>query len=81
MIALLQSAWVLSPKIYHPSKTKVLKSTQNKKFEPNALWFTYENLKSCKPHEKQTITIQNARFIDEKLKAQSFMFFILSFVM
>ena len=29
-----------------------LKSTQYKKLTPNALLFTYQNLKSCKPHEK-----------------------------
>ena len=29
-----------------------LKSTQYKKLVPNALRFTYQNLKSCKPHEK-----------------------------
>ena len=28
-----------------------LKSTQYKKLVPNALRFTYQNLKSCKPHE------------------------------
>ena len=29
-----------------------LKETQYKNLAPNALRFTYENLKSCKPHEK-----------------------------
>ena len=29
-----------------------LKSTQYKKLAPNALRFTYQNLKFCKPHEK-----------------------------
>ena len=29
-----------------------IKSTQYKKLVPNALRFTYQNLKSCKPHEK-----------------------------
>ena len=29
-----------------------LKSTQSKKLVPNALWFTDQSLKSCKPHEK-----------------------------
>ena len=30
----------------------VIKSTQYKKLAPNALRFTYQNLKSCKSHEK-----------------------------
>ena len=30
----------------------LLKSTQYKKLAPNALRFTYQNLKSCKPLEK-----------------------------
>ena len=29
-----------------------LQSTQYKKLAPNALQFTYQNLKSCKPYEK-----------------------------
>ena len=31
---------------------KYLKSTRFKMLAPNALRFTYQNLKSCKPHEK-----------------------------
>ena len=30
----------------------LIKSNQNKMLAPNALWFTYQNLKSCKSHEK-----------------------------
>jgi hypothetical protein len=33
-------------------------------------------LKSFKPHEKQNKKLQNARFIGEKLKNQSLMFFV-----
>jgi len=33
-------------------------------------------LESCKPHEKNTKKHQNARFVDEKLKAKSLMFFV-----
>ena len=42
-------------------------STQYKTLAPNALWFTYQNLKSCKPHAKS---------IDEKLKTKGLMFFV-----
>ena len=40
---LLLRIWILSARV---------KSTQYKKLVPNALLFTYQNLKSCKPHEK-----------------------------
>ena len=53
-----------------------VKSTQYKKLAANALRFTYQNLKSCKPYEKQNKKHQNARFIDEKLKTKSLMFFV-----
>ena len=44
--------------------------------------FTYQNLKSCNPQiRNKKHKNQNARFIDEKLKAQSLMFFVLSFFM
>ena len=43
-------------------KSFCIKSTQYKKLAPNALWFTYQNLTSCKH--------QIARFIDEKLKTE-----------
>ena len=36
----------------HDCTLQFLKSTQYKKLAPNALRFTYQNLKSCKPHEK-----------------------------
>ena len=40
----------------------------------------YYNLKSCKPHKKkQKKKHQNARFIDEKLKTKSLMFFVTFF--
>ena len=35
-------------------------STQYKKLAPNALRFTYLNLKFCKPHDKQNKKHQNA---------------------
>ena len=35
-----------------------LKSTQYKKLVPNTLWFTYWNLKSCKPYENETKNIK-----------------------
>ena len=38
--------------------------------------FTYQNLKSCKPHEKTKQKHQNARFIGEKLKTLNLMFFV-----
>ena len=41
---------ILVPSNSRPAK--YLKSTRFKKFAPNALWFTYQNLKSYKPHEK-----------------------------
>ena len=53
----------------------VVKSNQYKKFAPNALQFTYWNLKSCKQHEKQNKKLQNTRSIDEKLKTESLMLF------
>ena len=31
----------------------LVKSTQCKKLVPNALWFIYQNLKSCKSHQKK----------------------------
>ena len=59
----------------------MVKSTQYKKLAQNTLQFTYQNLKSCKPHEKtKTHTHQNARFIDEKLKTKSLMIFVSSFM-
>ena len=48
-----------------------IKATQYKKLASNALRFTFQNLKSCKPHEKQNKKHQNDRFIDEKLKIKS----------
>ena len=41
---------ILVPSNSRPAK--YLKSTRLQKFAPNALWFTYQNLKSCKSHEK-----------------------------
>ena len=38
--------------VQHNMGAAVLKVTQYKKLAPNALWFTYQNLKSCKAHEK-----------------------------
>ena len=55
-----------------------VKSTQYKKLAPNALRFTYQNLKSFKPREK-TKNIQNARYIGEKLKTKCLMFCVLFF--
>ena len=52
----------------HDCTLQFLKSTQYKKLAPNALRFTYQNSKSCKPHEKQNKKHQNAKSIDEKLK-------------
>ena len=40
------------------------------------LWFTYQNLKSCKPHEKTNQKVNNAKSIDEKLKTNGLMFFV-----
>ena len=60
-------------------RTYIMKSTQYKKLAPNALRFTYWNLKSCKP-QKTKQKHQNARFIDENQKAKSLMFFVLSFM-
>ena len=55
----------------------LLKSTQYKKLVPNALRFTYQNLKSCKPHEK---TKQKAsKSIGKKLKTKGMMSFVSSF--
>ena len=53
-----------------------VKSTQSKKLAPNAFWFTYKNLKSSNPLEKTKQKSQDARFIDEKLKTKSLMFFV-----
>ena len=39
-------------KNYFLNATFYLKSAQYKKLVPNAMQFTYQNLKSCKPHEK-----------------------------
>ena len=52
----------------------LLKSTQYKKLEPNALRFTYQNLKSCKPQEKTEENHQNAKSIGEKLKTNGLLF-------
>ena len=54
---------------------EILKSTQYKKVEPNALWFTYQNLKSCKPHKKQNKKLQNAKSTVKKLKIKGLIFF------
>ena len=54
-----------------------LKSTQYKKLAPNALRFTYQNLKAYKPHEKKTKKYQMANSICKKLKTKSLMFFVL----
>ena len=55
----------------------LLKLTQYKKLMPNALQFTYQNLKSISNHmKKQNKKHQNARSIDEKLKTKSLMFFV-----
>ena len=62
-------------------KLSTSKSTQYTKLAPNALWFTYCNLKSRKPHEQQNKKQRNARFIDEKLKTKSLMFFVSFFFM
>ena len=35
-----------------PHRIYFVKSTQYKKLAPNALWFTYQDLKSCKSHAK-----------------------------
>ena len=43
---------------------------------PNALWFTYKNLKSCKPYQKQNKKSQNAKSIVDKLKTKGLMFFV-----
>ena len=43
------SEWIISQKLQLPLG---LKSTQYKKLGPNALRFKYQNLKSCKSHEK-----------------------------
>ena len=57
-------------------KRAKLKTTQYKKLAPKALRFIYQNLKSCKPHKKnKKKQHQNTRFIDEKLKTKSLMFF------
>ena len=45
----------------HDCTLQFLKSTQYKKLAPNALRFTYQNSKSCKPHEKQNKKHQNAK--------------------
>ena len=53
-----------------------VKATQYKKLTPNAFRFTYQNLKSCKPHEKQNKKHQNATSICKKLKTKGLMFFV-----
>ena len=45
----------------------IIKSTQYQKLVPNALRFTNQNLKSCKPHEK---------FVGEKLKTNGLTFIV-----
>ena len=50
--------------------------SQDKKLATNSLQFTYQNLKSCKPHEKIKQKHQNNRCIDEKLKTKSLMLFV-----
>ena len=54
----------------------LVKSTQYKKLAPNALRFTYQNLKSCKPHEKQNKKHQNAKYIGEIMKTKGLMFIV-----
>ena len=54
----------------------MLKSSQYKKLASNALRFTYQTLKSRKPHKKQNKKHQNTRFIDEKMKTKSQIFFV-----
>ena len=51
-----------------------LMSTQYKKLVSNALQFTYQNLKSCKTHEKTKQQI--AKPIGEKLKTKGLVFFV-----
>ena len=58
------------------SSNRAVKSTQYKKLVPNALRFTYWNLKSCKPHEKQNKKHQNARYIGEILRVWCSLFHI-----
>ena len=43
---------------------------------PNALRFTYQNLKSFKSHEKQNKKHQNDKSIGKKLKSKGLMFFV-----
>ena len=43
----------------------------------NAMRFTYQNLKSCKPHEKQNKEHQNVKSIGEKPKTKGLMLFVL----
>ena len=47
-------------------KISECKVTQYKKLAPNALRFTYQNLKSCEPHEKTKQ--KTSKSIGEKLK-------------
>ena len=42
----------ISPSLLILAFSQILKSTRYKKLAPNALRFTYQNLKSCKPHEQ-----------------------------
>ena len=57
-----------------------LKSTQYKKLAPNALWFTYLNLKSCKSHEKnETKNMRLLVFSFLINKSSILMFFVLFF--
>ena len=41
--------------------------------------FTYQNLKSCKPHQKQNKKYKNAKSFGKKLKTEGLMFFVLFF--
>ena len=56
-----------------------LKSTQYKKLEPNSLRFTYQNLKSCKSHEKMKQRTSDSCFQFFINKSSILMFFVLFF--
>ena len=50
------------------ARPSVLKSTQHKKLPPNALWFTYQNLKSWKPQEENKT--KNIKMLNILVKKQ-----------
>ena len=57
-----------------------VKSTQYKKLVPNALRFTYQNLKPCKQHEKSNQkTSECSIYWLKKLKTKSLMHIIFKF--